>query len=69
MVPKAWENLSIDDKGLALYDYTYDSLTKLISSGVKVQMVQIGNETTGFFCGEKNWNSIAKLMNAGTNAV
>jgi arabinogalactan endo-1,4-beta-galactosidase len=32
-------------------------------------MIQIGNETTGGLCGERNWISIAKLMNAGSRAA
>jgi arabinogalactan endo-1,4-beta-galactosidase len=32
-------------------------------------MVQVGNETTGTFCGERNWIAIAKLFNAGSRAI
>lgn len=67
--PKAWEVLNIDEKGNALYQYTKESLETLINEGVNVGMVQIGNETTGSFCGENNWKNIALLFNQGSKAV
>ncbi len=45
MCPKAWEGMSVDEKSDALYEYTKDSLTQLLDSGVDVCMVQVGNET------------------------
>lgn len=42
--PKAWKNLDNLDKAKALYDFTYDSLDKIVAAGVDVGMVQIGNE-------------------------
>ena len=41
--PKAWENMTLEEKSDALYQFTYDSLKELIESGVDVGMVQIGN--------------------------
>jgi arabinogalactan endo-1,4-beta-galactosidase len=67
--PRAWRSLSVDDKATALYSFTKESLAKALDSGVDVHFVQVGNETTGFFCGEKNWLNICKLMNAGCRAV
>lgn len=72
--PKEWENLEIEEKTQALYDYTIDCLKKLQSAGADVGMVQIGNETNGALCGEKaedtgGWERIAKLMKAGAKAV
>ena len=69
MVPKAWTDMNVDEKAEALYQYTKDSLEKLVNAGVDVGMVQIGNETNGYMCGEKNWTNIAKLMNAGSKAT
>ena len=46
-----------------------DCLEKLASEGVDVGMVQIGNETNGAMCGEKNWMNIAQLMNSGSKAT
>lgn len=67
--PRAWRGLSLDDKSAALYAFTKESLAKALDSGVDVRFVQVGNETTGFFCGEKNWLNICKLMSAGSRAV
>lgn len=69
MVPKAWVGMKIDQKAQALYEFTKQALETLLSEGVDVGMVQIGNETTGKMCGETNWINIAKLMNAGSRAV
>ena len=69
MVPKAWKDMDIDTKASALYDYTKESLQKLKDAGVDVGMVQVGNETNGAMCGEKNWTNLAKLFSAGSKAV
>lgn len=69
MVPKAWANLTIDEKVKALHDYTFNSLKLLKDNGVDVGMVQVGNETNGKLCGEKIWMNIYKLMNAGAQAT
>ncbi len=67
--PKAWEGMDIDTKKQALYDYTFESLTKLKDAGVDVGMVQVGNETNGKMCGEKVWMNIYYLMDAGSRAI
>ena len=74
MVPKAWADMDFDTKKEALYQYTRESLQKLVDAGVNVGMVQIGNETNGALCGEKStelggWQRIMELMNAGSRAV
>ena len=74
MVPKAWKNMSIDEKSEALYAYTKECLEKLVAAGVDVGMVQIGNETNGAMCGESStklggWAKITQLMRAGSRAV
>lgn len=69
MVPKAWADLTIDEKADALYEYTKDCLLQLKDAGVDVGMVQVGNETTNGFCGEVNWPNITKLFSAGSRAV
>jgi arabinogalactan endo-1,4-beta-galactosidase len=46
-VPVAWQKYTtISDLATAVYDYTKDSITKLIAGGARPDMVQIGNETT-----------------------
>lgn len=67
--PRAWKGFDIDQKCDAIYEFTKSSLKKIRAAGIPVGMVQIGNETTGVMCGEKNWVSICKMMNAGSKAV
>ena len=69
MAPKAWRDMNVDEKADALYRYTKDCLERLLEAGVSVGMVQVGNETNGAMCGEYDWDSIAKLMSAGSRAV
>jgi len=69
MVPKAWKGMDVDTKAQALYEYTKDCLKQLKKAKVDVGMVQIGNETNGAMCGEKQWVNISKLMNAGSKAI
>lgn len=69
MVPKAWKGMEIEEKTEALYQYTFDSLSKLKEAKVDVGMVQIGNETNGSMCGEKIWFNIQYLLAAGSRAT
>ena len=52
MVPKAWAGMEIEEKTQAAYEYTRDCLIALREAGVDVGMVQTGNETNNFLCGE-----------------
>lgn len=67
--PKAWEGMSMEEKSGALYDFTKESLAKILSAGVDVGMVQIGNEINTGMAGEKNTADVAQLLNAGSRAV
>ena len=78
--PKAWQNYSVAQRADAIYNFTKDSLTQLVSAGVNVDMVQVGNETGYGFCGCATWDmgddytvvpfsDIARLMNAGSRAI
>lgn len=67
--PKAWQNMSLDEKSEALYQYTSESLTKLLDEGVDVSMVQIGNEINYGMCDEKNIDNVNKLLCSGSKAV
>lgn len=69
MVPLAWEDMDLESKSQALYEYTKDCLKELDVAGAEVAMVQVGNETNGALCGEKTWAGIAALMSAGSRAV
>lgn len=67
--PKAWASMGIADKVDALGEFTKAALTQIKATGVKITMVQVGNETTGGMAGETDWANISKLMNAGAKAV
>ncbi|MCV9886160.1 glycosyl hydrolase 53 family protein [Metabacillus halosaccharovorans] len=67
--PKAWQNLSFEEKKNAVYSYTKDSLQALLDAGVDVGMVQVGNETTGGFVGETDWTKMSELFNQGSKAI
>lgn len=69
MCPKAWVDMSLEEKSNALYEYTRDSLTQLLDNGVDVCMVQVGNETNNGMAGETKIPNIAQLMNSGSKAV
>ena len=68
-VPKAWANLSFEDKKTALYNYTKNSLDAMKAAGINIGMVQVGNETNGGVAGEKDWTNISALFNEGSKAV
>lgn len=69
MVPLEWEDMAIEEKTEALYNYTKECLELLKKSKVNVGMVQIGNETNGSMCGEKTWFNMQYLFQAGSKAV
>lgn len=69
MIPKAWVGKSVEQKADALYEYTKESLRKLTDAGCPVSMVQIGNETNQYLCGEKSWIKLQSLFAAGSKAV
>ncbi|MGN7762450.1 glycosyl hydrolase 53 family protein [Paenibacillus sp. 22594] len=67
--PKAWANLSFEDKKTALYTYTKESLQALLDEGINVGMVQVGNETNGQFVGESDWTKMSALFSEGSRAI
>lgn len=67
--PKAWKNLNLEEKKVALYEYTKESLQAMMDEGIDIGMVQIGNETNGGLAGEKTWGAMSQLFNAGSKAV
>ena len=71
--PKAWENMTVEQKAAAIENFTKESLNSLITAGVDVGMVQIGNETTNGICGvmynSDGWEAACKLYSAGASAV
>lgn len=67
--PKAWKAYSIEQKEAAVKSYTLDSLKALRAAGVDVGMVQVGNETNNAICGESSQANMARIFNAGSQAV
>lgn len=81
-IPKAWQNLSLDEMAEALYKYTRDVLDTMRAEGVYPDMVQVGNEITHgtlwplakleFDKPEKlpsDFDNLAKVVRAGCKAV
>ena len=69
MCPKAWEGMSLEEKETALYEFTKESLVRILNAGVNVGMVQVGNETNNGMAGETSPDDTAILMNAGSRAI
>lgn len=69
MVPKAWRNYTLDQKAEALEKFITDSLNEIDPDKDTVAMVQVGNETTTAFIGEKDKTDMCTLFNAGAAGV
>ncbi len=67
--PKAWANMTLEQKEQAVYDFTYNSLVEIRNAGGKVGMVQIGNETTTGIAGETGNANMARIFKSGSSAV
>lgn len=67
--PKAWENMNIKEKETAVYKFTKDSIETLLANGVKVGMVQLGNETVAGVCGETSKENMYTLIKSAVKAV
>ena len=67
--PKAWEDMTTDEKAVALSDFTKECLSQLLDEGVDVGLVQVGNEINNGMSGETYLPNVLKLLDAGCNAV
>lgn len=67
--PKEWENKNISEKESAIYQYTYDSLKRLLDEDIEISMVQIGNEIDSGIAGEYEEANAMKLLAAASKAV
>ena len=67
--PKAWKNYSLEEKEKALKTFIQESLNTIDPSKDVVDMVQVGNETTSGFIGEKNTANMCALFSAGSEGV
>jgi arabinogalactan endo-1,4-beta-galactosidase len=76
-IPAAWANITdTDELAQALYDYTFDVLTRLDQDGLMPDMVQVGNEINSQILRGENepgtpikWDRNATLLNAAIRAV
>ena len=68
MVPKDWAGMEVEQKAIALEQFTINALKEIGKSG-NIGMVQLGNETNNAMSGETKWMNISVLMNAGARAV
>ncbi len=67
--PKYWQQHDHETLKGEIYKYTSWVLETISESGGKIGMVQVGNETNGFFCGEKDMYRICDLFSIGNKAV
>ncbi|MBQ6230686.1 MAG: glycosyl hydrolase 53 family protein [Eubacterium sp.] len=71
--PKAWENYTVQELEEAVYDYTFTTIKYLQDNGVKISMVQIGNEiTNGLLWPEgqlPNYENVARFVSSGLRAA
>lgn len=78
--PKAWESYGVEELEKAVYDFTKESMEKILAAGVNVTMIQVGNElSNGLLWPEgqlwdkeigeiDNYENVAKFINAGIRA-
>jgi len=68
-VPKEWRNFNVDKKAEEIYKFTKGCLEWLLENGSIIAMVQVGNETNCFMCGENQMGNVMKMMSSGAKAV
>ena len=72
-IPAAWEKLDFDGLVQKVYDYTYETVKLFAPDDLKLEWVQIGNETRpGMllpFGSADNFDKLVQLYNAGHDAV
>jgi arabinogalactan endo-1,4-beta-galactosidase len=76
--PAAWQNMTIDQVKVAIYNYTRDVITQLKAQNTLPEMIQIGNETDSGFLWDygkvwnefnNNWVNYAGLVAEAIRAV
>lgn len=67
--PKAWADMTLDEKAVAMQEFTTDALTKVAATGVEISLVQVGNETTAGIAGETGDENMCTLFNAASAAI
>ena len=67
--PKYWQQHDHDTLKREIYNWTSWVLKSITEDGGDIGMVQVGNETNCFFCGEKDMYKICDLFSSGNKAV
>lgn len=67
--PKAWASYSLEQKEEAVYNHILSGLNTIDPNCETVDMVQVGNETTGSFAGVSGTANMCALFSAGAEAV
>lgn len=71
--PKAWEHYTVEELEHAVYEFTLNTMSGYLKEGVKITMVQVGNElSNGLLWPEgkvPNYDQIARFVSAGIRAV
>jgi arabinogalactan endo-1,4-beta-galactosidase len=67
--PKAWAELSAAERAEATGAFTREALESFVAAGVRVDMVQVGNETNNGVAGVTSWDDRAAIFSAGSAAV
>ena len=63
--PVAWQSLSDEELQAQLYEYTKESLTRLVEAGATPDFIQVGNEISyGMLWGKKNTTANRCYVNA-----
>lgn len=68
-VPRDWDGFPLEWKKTSIYNYTSETLQYIADSGADIGMVQVGNETNCFFCGENDMDKICEMFSSGCKAV
>lgn len=69
LAPKAWENMSADEKADEIYKFTKNGLKQILDAGVDVGMVQVGNEINNGMSGETEPVTVNCMLKKGCYAV
>ena len=72
-VPKEWRNKGVEELEQAVYEYTIEVMKKIRTRGIRLDMVQVGNEVTNGLLWPygkvPEYDNIARLIGAGIRGV
>lgn len=67
--PKAWETLNGPERAAATGEFTKAALEQMKAAGVRVEMVQVGNETNNGVAGLTSWPDMTAVFSEGAASV